>query len=135
MYDILRTDVGVSMNCKSGHIQMKGSEVFKNAVEKNIRISESVKSLLKSNNFSIEDVDLLFPHEANQRIVNSIANKLNLPDEEVTVNIEKHANCSAASISLALSELKSTKGIERVMLIVLIEFSAKTTWGSILVRW
>lgn len=132
MYDILHTDGGVSMNGKSGHVQMKGSEVFKKAVEK---MSESVKSLLKSNNLNIEDVDFLVPHQANQRIINSIANKFNLPDEKVIVTIEKHANCSAASIPLALSELKSTKGIERGKLVVFTAFGAGTTWGSILVRW
>lgn len=132
MYDILYTDGGVSMNGKSGHVQMKGSEVFKKAVEK---MSESVKSLLKSNNLSIEDVDFLVPHQANQRIIKSIANKFNLPDEKVIVTIEKHANCSAASIPLALSELKSTKGIERGKLVVFTAFGAGTTWGSILVRW
>ncbi len=132
MYDILHTDGGVSMNGRSGNVQMKGSEVFKKAVEK---MSESVKSLLESNNLSIHDIDFLVPHQANQRIINSIANKFNLTDEKVIVTIEKHANCSAASIPLALSELKSTKGIERGKLIVFTAFGAGTTWGSILVRW
>lgn len=132
MYDILHTDGGVSMNGRSGNVQMKGSEVFKKAVEK---MSESVKSLLESNNLSIHDIDFLVPHQANQRIINSIANKFNLTDEKIIVTIEKHANCSAASIPLALSELKSTKGIERGKLIVFTAFGAGTTWGSILVRW
>lgn len=132
MYDILYTDGGVSMNGRSGNVQMKGSEVFKKAVEK---MSESVKSLLESNKLGIQDIDFLVPHQANQRIISSIANKFNLPDEKVIVTIEKHANCSAASIPLALSELKSTKGIERGKLVVFTAFGAGTTWGSILVRW
>lgn len=132
MYNILHTDGGVSMNGRSGKIQMKGSEVFKKAVEK---MSESVNLILKSNNLNINDIDYLVPHQANQRIINSIANKFNINEEKLIVTIEKHANCSAASIPLALSELKSTKGIERGKLILFTAFGAGTTWGSILVRW
>lgn len=132
MYDILYTNGGVSMNGKSGHIQMKGSEVFKKAIEK---MSASVESILASNNLSINDIDYFVPHQANQRIINAIANKFDLSKEKVIVTIEKHANCSAASIPLALSELKSTKGIERGKLIVFTAFGAGATWGSILVRW
>ncbi len=132
MYDILYTDGGVSTNGKSGNIQMKGSEVFKKAIEK---MSTSVESILASNNLSISDIDYFVPHQANQRIISAIANKFELSKEQVIVTIEKHANCSAASIPLALSELKSTKGIERGKLIVFTAFGAGATWGSILVRW
>ena len=132
LYDILYTDGGVSMNGKSGHVRMKGPEVFKKAVEK---MSKSVASILESNNFTIDDIDYLVPHQANQRIIHSIANKLNLSKEKVIITIEEHANCSAASIPLALSELKSTKGIERGKLIVFTAFGAGATWGSTLVRW
>lgn len=132
MYDILYTDGGVSMTGKSGNIQMKGSEVFKKAIEK---MSTSVESILESNNLSINDIDYFVPHQANQRIISAIANKFELNKEQVIVTIEKHANCSAASIPLALSELKSTKGIERGKLIVFTAFGAGATWGSVLVRW
>ena len=132
MYDILYTDGGVSMTGKSGNIQMKGSEVFKKAIEK---MSTSVESILESNNLSINDIDYFVPHQANQRIISAIANKFELSKGQVIVTIEKHANCSAASIPLALSELKSTKGIERGKLIVFTAFGAGATWGSVLVRW
>ena len=98
-------------------------------------MSESIKVLLESNNLSICDIDFFIPHQANYRIISSIANKFNLTEEKVVVTIEKHANCSAASIPLALSELKSTKGIERGRMIVFTAFGAGTTWGSMLVRW
>lgn len=132
MYDILYTDGGVSMNGKSGNIQMKGAEVFKKAIEK---MSTSVESILAANNLNINDIDYFIPHQANQRIISSIANKFQLTKEQVVVTIEKHANCSAASIPLALSELKSTKEIERGKLIVFTAFGAGTTWGTVLVRW
>ena len=120
------------MTGKSGNIQMKGSEVFKKAIEK---MSTSVESILESNNLSINDIDYFVPHQANQRIISAIANKFELSKGQVIVTIEKHANCSAASIPLALSELKSTKGIERGKLIVFTAFGAGATWGSVLVRW
>ncbi len=132
MYDILYTDGGVSMNGKSGNIQMKGQEVFKKAVEK---MSESVRFILESNNLGLADIDYFVPHQANQRIINSIASKFGIEDDKVILTIEKHANCSAASIPLALSELKSTKGIETGKLVVFTAFGAGATWGSILVRW
>jgi len=132
MSDILFTDGGVSMNGKSGTVQMKGKEVFKKAVEK---MSESVQSILESNNLSISDIDYFVPHQANQRIINSIANKFGLSNDKVITTIEKHANCSAASIPLALSELKSTNGIEAGKLVVFTAFGAGATWGSIIVRW
>lgn len=132
MYDILYTDGGVSMNGKSGNVQMKGQEVFKKAVEK---MSESVRFILESNNLGLADIDYFVPHQANRRIINSIANKFGIEDDKVILTIEKHANCSAASIPLALSELKSTKGIETGKLVVFTAFGAGATWGSILVRW
>ena len=132
MCDILFTDGGVSMNGESGKVQMKGQEVFKKAVEK---MSESVQHILESNNLSISDIDYFVPHQANQRIINSIANKFGLSNDKVITTIEKHANCSAASIPLALSELKSTNGIETGKLVVFTAFGAGATWGSILVRW
>ena len=132
MCDILFTDGGVSMNGKSGKVQMKGQEVFKRAVEK---MSESVQYILASNNLSLSDIDYFVPHQANQRIINSIVNKFGLSNDKVITTIEKHANCSAASIPLALSELKSTNGIEAGKLVVFTAFGAGATWGSILVRW
>jgi 3-oxoacyl-[acyl-carrier-protein] synthase-3 len=132
MCDILFTDGGVSMNGKSGTIQMKGPEVFKKAIEK---MSESVKFILESNNLNLSDVDYFVPHQANLRIINSIANKLGIDDSKVITTIGKHANCSAASIPLALSELKSTKGIEDGEIVVFTAFGAGATWGSIIIRW
>jgi 3-oxoacyl-[acyl-carrier-protein] synthase III len=132
MYDMLYTDGGVSMNGESGKVQMKGSEVFKKAVEK---MSESVKIILEANNLGISDIDYFVPHQANLRIINSIVSNFGISNDKVITTIEKHANCSAASIPLALSELKSTKGIEAGKIVVFAAFGAGATWGSILVRW
>lgn len=132
MYNILYTDGGVSMNQQSGNIIMKGSRVFKKAIEK---MSESINSLLNSNDLSIDDIDLFVPHQANARIIESIVSKFNLKQEKVVTTIQNHANCAAASIPLALSQLKCTKGIKKGTVIMFTAFGAGITWGSILVRW
>lgn len=132
MYDILYTDGGVSMNSKSGKIQMQGQEVFKKAVEK---MTESVKILLQTNNMNISDIDYFVPHQANLRIINNIATRFDISDEKVITTVAKHANCSAASIPLALSELKKTKNIKLGDILVFTAFGAGATWGSVIVRW
>ncbi len=132
MYDILYTDGGVSTNGKSGRVQMKGQEVFRRAIEK---MSESVKHLLELNGMSLSDVDHLVPHQANLRIIDSIASRFEIDSNKVVTTIERHANCSAASIPLALSELKSSKGIKPGEILVFTAFGAGATWGSVIVRW
>ncbi len=132
MYDILYTDGGVSTNGKSGRVQMKGQEVFRRAIEK---MSESVKQLLEVNGMSLSDVDYLVPHQANLRIIDSIASRFEIDSNKIVTTIERHANCSAASIPLALSELKSLKGIKPGEILVFTAFGAGATWGALIVRW
>ncbi|MEA0970687.1 Ketoacyl-ACP synthase III [Candidatus Megaera venefica] len=132
MYDILYTDGGVSTNGKSGRVQMKGQEVFRRAIEK---MSESVKQLLEVNGMSLSDIDHLVPHQANLRIIDSIAARLDIDSNKIVTTIERHANCSAASIPLALSELKSLKGIKPGKIVVFTAFGAGATWGAAIVRW
>jgi len=132
MYDMLYTDGGVSTNGKSGIVQMKGSEVFRRAVEK---MSEAVKDILESNDMSLSDVDYLVPHQANLRIIDSVASRFKIDSSKVVITVDRHANCSAASIPLALSELKSSKGIKPGEILVFTAFGAGATWGSAIVRW
>ena len=132
MYDILYTDGGVSTNGKSGRVQMKGQEVFRRAIEK---MSESVKQLLEVNGMSLSDIDHLVPHQANLRIIDSIAARLDIDSNKIVTTIERHANCSAASIPLALSELKSLKGIKPGKIVMFTAFGAGATWGAAIVRW
>ena len=130
--DILYTDGGVSSSKTSGRIQMKGSEVFKKAVEK---MSESSEYILQKNNLNIKDVDYLIPHQANSRIINSVAKKIGISKEKIIITIDKHANCSAASIPLALASLKSDRGIKENSIILFTAFGAGATWGAALVKW
>ena len=133
LYDILYTDDGTDgSNEADGTIKMNGPEVFKNAVE---RMSESVRSILSTNNISVSDVDFFIPHQANLRIINNIADRLGINSEKIITTVDHHANCSAASIPLALSELCSKTQIPAGSILVFTAFGAGATWGSIIFRW
>ena len=131
-YDILRTNGGVSTSKTAGTVQMDGPKVFKKAVEKMI---ESTSTILKSNNIRISDVDYFIPHQANIRIINSVAKKLEIDESKVVTTVENHANCSAASIPLALSELKKKQNFKKGDILVFTAFGAGLTWGALILRW
>lgn len=114
------------------YIKMNGSELFKKAVEK---MSESAHLILQNNQLTIGEIDFFIPHQANLRIINLVASKLGINSEKSIVTIGEHANCSAASIPLALAKLCSTKGIKAGSLILFTAFGAGTSWGSALIRW
>jgi 3-oxoacyl-[acyl-carrier-protein] synthase-3 len=132
MYDILYADGGVSMNQRSGTVQMDGKEVFKAAIEK---MAESLSHLLSVNNIDAKDIAYFIPHQANLRIIDNLASRLNLDKDKIVVTIDEHANCSASSIPLALSELKKSKKVKSGDLLAFTAFGAGATWGSIIVRW
>lgn len=111
---------------------MNGQEVFKKAVEK---MHDSVNELLDSNNIKLEDIDYFIPHQANIRIINTLLKKLNCNNDKVVVTIDKHANCSAASIPLALSALKKDVIIREGALVLFVAFGAGFTWGAAILRW
>jgi 3-oxoacyl-[acyl-carrier-protein] synthase-3 len=127
--DHLITTGGVSTTGNSGVVKMSGQEVFKFAVEK---FSESLSELLKNNSMTIDDVDLLIPHQANARIIHKLMESFGIEKERVSINIDKYANTSAASVPLALHERKDVffSGGNTVLLSV----GAGFTWGSILIR-
>ena len=85
--------------------------------------------------YSVEDVDLLIPHQANMRIVKAIAKKLKFPIEKVYVNLEKYGNTSAASIPIALDEAIRDGTVKKGDLVLLATFGAGFAWASALVRW
>jgi 3-oxoacyl-[acyl-carrier-protein] synthase-3 len=132
LYDILYTDGGVGIGGQSGTVWMNGAEVFRNAVEK---MTESVQNILKANNMTADDIDFFIPHQANLRIINSIAGKFGIDNRKVVTTIQYHANCSAASIPLALAELKKEGRISTGNILVFTAFGAGVTWGALIVRW
>ena len=127
--DYLITTGGVSTTGNSGFVKMYGREVFKFAVEK---FNESLNELLKNNNMTVRDVDLLVPHQANARIIRKLVESSGIEEEKVLVNIDKYANTSAASIPLALNDRKDEffSGGNTVLL----SMGAGFTWGSMLIR-
>lgn len=113
-------------------IKMDGREVFKFAV----RIMEKAsKDVLKKIGLTSKDIDLLIPHQANIRIIDSALKKLDLKKEKVFVNLEKYGNTSAASIPVALDEALNQKRIKKGDNILLVAFGAGLTWGGVLLKW
>jgi 3-oxoacyl-[acyl-carrier-protein] synthase-3 len=127
--DYLITSGGVSTTQNAGFVKMHGQEVFKFAIEK---FNESLSQLLEDNNMTVNDVDLLVPHQANSRIIKKLVEISGIEEKKVLINIDKYANTSAASIPLALNEVKDSifsKGN-----VVLLSMGAGFTWGSALIR-
>ena len=126
--DSLITTGGVSFNQIAGTVTMDGREVFKHAVEK---MKAAVDSLLNSTNCSINDVDLLIPHQANARIISMLAEQMQLPENRVVISVDKHANTSAATIPLAMDTVKEQLQNKTILLVAM---GAGFTWGASLIR-
>src|SRR6202042_1292862 len=98
---ILHVDGAVGRHDKPAHLVMNGREVFRHAVT---RLAEAVEEALTVNGLTRRDIDWLVPHQANQRIIDAMGRKLGLAKDRVVVTVDRHANTSAASVPLALSE-------------------------------
>ncbi len=129
---ILNTSGGVSSSKTSGFIQMQGKEVFKHAVDK---MAKSVVDALQKVALKTENIDWLIPHQANARILASVAKKLNLADDKVVITVANHANTSAASIPLALDAALQQNKIKKGDIVVFEALGGGLTWGAIVVRW
>lgn len=129
--DLLYTDGGTSSTGAAGHIVMHGREVFKYAVS---YMADAVNEALKANDVAPGDIDWLVPHQANIRIIEGCAKKLDMPMEKVVVTVDHHGNTSAASIPLALHEAVADGRIEEGQLVLLEAMGGGLTWGSALVR-
>lgn len=111
---------------------MNGREVFKHAARK---IPESIMSGLGTAGLTIEDVDLLIPHQANLRISEAVQKALHLPDSKMYNNIQRYGNTTAASIPIAIDECVRSGRLERGQLLATAAFGAGFTWGSVLIRY
>jgi len=116
----------------SAYIRMRGNEVFRKAVG---ALGTIARETLDGNGFDKSELTWLVPHQANLRIIQATAKKLNLPMERVVVTVDKHANTSSASIPLALDTAVRDGRIQRGDLILFEAFGAGLTWGSSLVRY
>ena len=130
-YDLLYVDGGVALNQKAGYLRMNGKEVFKHAVTKLVKI---IKFNMKKNNIKVNDIDWVIPHQANKRIMDLTAKKLQIPPKKILMTIENHANTSSASIPLTLDFALSKKMIKRNQLIFLEAIGGGLTWGCSLLK-
>ena len=108
------------------------NKTFKVAVK---RFAEACEEAAAANGFSISDVDLIIPHQANLRIINALAGKLKVPTEKVFVNIDKYGNSSAATVPLALDQAVHSGRIQPGNNVILTAFGGGLTWGSAFIRW
>lgn len=133
---LLNVAGGVSRNTEAlregrAFLQMKGNEVFRMAVNTLGRI---VDETLEANQMRKSDVDWLVPHQANIRIIQATAKKLDMPMERVVVTVGEQGNTSAASIPLALDTAVRDGRIKRGEIVLLEAFGGGFTWGSALVK-
>ncbi|MBE0555025.1 MAG: ketoacyl-ACP synthase III [Rhodobacteraceae bacterium] len=129
--DILYVDGGVSTGTV-GHLRMEGKEVFRHAVEK---LAETAHASLDKAGLSGADVDWIVPHQANIRIIEATAKRMQVPMDRVVVTVQDHGNTSAASIPLALSVGRSRGQIKQGDLIVTEAIGGGLAWGSVVLRW
>jgi 3-oxoacyl-[acyl-carrier-protein] synthase-3 len=111
---------------------MEGREVFKHAVTK---MPAALNEVLEIAGYSVEDLDMVIPHQANMRIAQAVAKGLGVPDDKIYINIQRYGNTTAASIPIALHECKGEGRIQRGDLVGFTAFGSGFTWGGALVRW
>ena len=121
----------LTVNTDTEVIEMKGNDVFKIAVN---TMGKLAASTLEKNGFKVEDLDWLIPHQANSRIINAVAKKINLPEEKIVMTVNNHGNTSAASIPLALDYANKQQMIHKDNIIMFEAFGAGFTWGSTLLK-
>ena len=111
---------------------MKGNELFKVAVRSMTDVSREV---LEQAGYRAEDVKLFIPHQANQRITDAVADRLNVDSSIVYSNIAHHGNTSSASIPIALDECIEMGKVHEGDLVLLASFGGGVTWGGVLLKW
>ena len=136
--ELLWNPVGVSVGFKPNEknagvrINMAGSDVFKYAVK---ALDSVVEETLEANGIDRHELDWLIPHQANLRIIEATAKRLDMPMDRVIVTVDKHGNTSSGSVPLALDEAVRSGKIQRGQLVLLEAFGGGYTWGSALLRY
>ncbi len=128
-----RSPASVQTVAENHHtIIMKGNEVFKSAVK---RMGESAESALKKAGLTKDQVDVFIPHQANIRIIEAVGDRLKIPREKVYINIERYGNVSAATIPIAIHELRQLKRFKPGSVMLMSAFGGGFTWGAAAYRW
>ena len=129
--DMLYVDGGPSTTGTVGKLRMKGREVFRHAV---VNLASVLKEVLEESGTRAADIDWVVPHQANARILDATARKLDLPAEKVVVTVDRHANTSAASVPLALDTAMRDGRIKPGDLVMFEAMGGGFTWGASLAR-
>ncbi|MCU1392625.1 MAG: fabH [Ilumatobacteraceae bacterium] len=132
LHDLLYVDGGPSSTGTTGLLRMHGKEVYRHAVTK---LSEVVGEVLGRGGLTAADIDWVVPHQANARIIDSVAGKIGVDPTRVIVTVDRHANTSAASIPLALCAAVDDGRIGRGDLLLFEALGGGMTWGANLLRW
>ena len=139
LWELLHLEAAPSLNPelhRPGHdgayIKMVGREVFRNAVR---AMADAMQQVLAQEGVTIDRVRLVIPHQANIRILRSLADHLSLPMEKVYVNVDKYGNTSAATIPIAIDEANRAGRLREGDLLLLCSFGGGFTWGATLIRW
>lgn len=111
--------------------KMKGNELFKVAVRS---MSDISKEMLDKAGYTVDDVDLVIPHQANQRITDAVASRLGVSEDKVYSNIAEHGNTSSASIPIALDECIQSGKVKEGDLVLLTAFGGGVTWGGTVIK-
>jgi len=117
---------------RSHYMKMAGREVFKAAV---LAMADACDEALRKAGVTADEVDLLVPHQANLRIIESTAKHAGIPMSKVMVNVDRYGNTSSASIPLALDQALSEGRVGPGAVVLLVAFGAGFTWGSAVIRW
>lgn len=113
-------------------LNMNGREVFKFAVS---TMPKCIRKVLEEAELSMDEIDYIVPHQANYRIIQSVAEKMGTDPQKFFMNVDTMGNTSSASIPLALNEMKEKNLLRRGMKIILVGFGGGFTWGSLLIEW
>lgn len=121
-----------NLNQRQQYLKMDGKKVYKHATD---MMYHSVLRALNQAQLKKNNIDLLIPHQANIRILKTVAKKLSLPQDKIMINLDKYGNTAAASIPIALDEAIVQGKIQSGDIVVLTAFGAGLTWGSIILCW
>ncbi len=121
-----------SLKNKMHYLRMQGSEIFKVAVR---TMDQAVREVVKDAGLQLSDVKLVIPHQANMRILQAVAERLEVPMDQVFINVDKYGNMSSASTVVALYEAAKSGKIKKGDPIVLVAFGGGLTWAATLIKW
>ena len=129
----IRERITAEMMAEGRHFPtMNGPMVFKHATR---RFCEAISEVLDKGGYGPEDVDLLVPHQANQRITDAVAERMGMGPDRVFSNIARYGNTTAATIPIALAEAVAEGRLQKGHLVVTVAFGSGFTWGANLIRW